>query len=560
MKCRSVRLLPALLRSTTRTRRALPLCALPLCALSIGALSIGTLSFRTLSFRALSIGALSIGALSLQSIPCLAAPDAGSAELPAGESLPSRVKPQPLPRLPEDALTAPNAKQRQQLSDWMLSLRSTDKTVAFGARARIAQVRSTLLPSIAQRLKRLANTSHRKELKSLLTEVRRLARAELRRLMAEKQRQGIVTTPDYLEMLLDYRGPRSQYLAPLIEILACSRMLESIGSVHAVRQLIGIYVRFGEFLRVDTQMALTRLGDRSLAALITTTRHPAPRIARWAEHRLQAAGHANASDAIVGLPEQSLPGVLRAYGKIRSLSAFRLLLSYASSDRPAIRLAARQSITHIGQAGLWQLRDAYETTLGSRAPDTWSWDRVARTLFAQYDQTRLAQLYQLFDQGRAATAQSHWIKAAKFYDHVLALDPHFESASKMLTSYWRFAQVKAATDPAQASLALRRIERLAGADHPLHGRAKSLRYTLDAERLLTQGWVDQVLLHRALQLDADNQRARQMIDKLSAPVKQPFGAWTRYLPSALIALLTGVALAYQLRLFRDVKLTALSKH
>jgi len=57
---------------------------------------------------------------------------------------------------------------------------------------------------------------------------------------------------------------------------------ERSGDWQAVRGLIDIYVRFGEFLRVDTQLSLEKMGEGAIAALIEAERHPAPKIAHWA--------------------------------------------------------------------------------------------------------------------------------------------------------------------------------------------------------------------------------------------------------------------------------------
>ena len=53
----------------------------------------------------------------------------------------------------------------------------------------------------------------------------------------------------------------------LVSVIGLSRFFTTVGSVNASRQIVNIYVRFGEFLRVDTQRQLETLDLRSAAAV-----------------------------------------------------------------------------------------------------------------------------------------------------------------------------------------------------------------------------------------------------------------------------------------------------
>ena len=106
-------------------------------------------------------------------------------------------------------------------------------------------------------------------MKRALLAVRREARDDLRE---ETDGKGKVDTPDYLAMLSEYARPKDRHWVNVTRVVALSRMLERIGTVEATRGLVELYARFGEFLRVDTQLALGRRGDKALAALIEARR------------------------------------------------------------------------------------------------------------------------------------------------------------------------------------------------------------------------------------------------------------------------------------------------
>ncbi len=396
---------------------------------------------------------------------------------------------------------------------------------------------------IDQRLGKLAGSADRAAMQRLLGRARRAARAEVRRRMRERGDEGEVVTPDYLDLLLAHAGPESPHMAPLKELVACSRALEAIGSPSAVRGLISVYVRFGELLRADTQLALSRLGPRAIAPLIEATRHPAPQVAEWAAARLARLDKSEASSAVEGLSPELTADVLRAYGRNQDLSALPLLIAHAGSARDAVRRAAREAVTHIGPAGLWPLRDAFEAATGEPASEAWPWDRLARELFARFDGQRLAHHYALFDRGRRALSHGDLEGATRAFDELLARDPGFQRAAELAPAYLRLAERLLVSDTPRATLALQRVARLSPRETQHFARAQSLLHTLKASDLRSRGWVDQVLLLRALELDPSNRAAQRMLEEAQRAVAPSAQGVRRYLPASAIALLTIFSLA-----------------
>jgi hypothetical protein len=107
--------------------------------------------------------------------------------------------------------------------------------------------------------------------------------------------------------------------------------------------------------------------------------------------------------------------------------------------------------------------------------------------------------------------------------------------------YLAIAEKQLDTDPAAASLALRRAERLAGGGQT-HDRALSLRYTLEAQELLARGIVDEVLVQRARELDPDNRRAEALDRELSERARDDRSLYRRYVAAAVILALGLAAL------------------
>jgi tetratricopeptide (TPR) repeat protein len=439
----------------------------------------------------------------------------------------------PLPKFIEIPLAKPGAEELERLDGLIDALTAPASEARRAARRQVSGVDTSWLPAIAQRLDRVADTANKPALKQLFETIREQARAEQQQARKAQGKSGVAPTPDYLDMLVEHRDRSSPYLRALSEVVAYSRLLEQIGNLDAARRLVSIYIRFGEFLRVDTQFALARLGDRSVAALIEATGYPVERIVSWAERQLAEQDKLAPSDAVQVSDPALRADILRAYGKLRRLDAANLLVSYSSSELGLTRSAAREALTRLGEAGLWPLREGYEKTVGERAPKEWSWQRVARELFARFDQLRLAEVYRLFEQGTAAQRRGNFELACSAFDRALVRDPLFERGVAMADTFLRCATLQAESNADQAMLWASRAERL-GASGPVHDRAQSLRQTLEARALFARGLGDQTLLERARELDPDNQRAEALLETIRADSRPNTSGWQRYLGALVI--------------------------
>jgi hypothetical protein len=446
----------------------------------------------------------------------------------------------PLPSVPKLDTLPPERSQIEDLDSRLQRLQSDNTDERKDAVREILEVRPKLVAAVLDRLEKLASRANRERMKRAMAQDRDKS-SHSSAANESAVRSTVESRPDLLMQLVESARPKDDGWRELVELVALSRMLTQIGNVQAVRGLIEIYVRFGEFMRVDVQNRLLDLKDGSVAALIEARRHRAEKIARWADRQLDRLGKAAPSEAIRTDSFEVLADVLRAYGRTKDPDAARIIVTYASSERFQLREAARQAIVLLGEVGIWQLRDAYETVVGKRPRRDWSWDRTARELFFEYDKLHAAKAYEMLDVGNKAAAEGHLEDMAKAYDALLARSPQFDKASTLAPGYFRLAEKVAESDPVTAQNALVRVERLT-TDPALRQKARSRRDTIRAEQQLSQGVVDTYLIRSALERDPTNDRARRLLTVGEHAKVEALTARTRWLTSGAIALTAAIAI------------------
>ncbi len=415
-----------------------------------------------------------------------------------------------LPRAPRFDVPEATAADRQELEDWLAPLCSPNPDQRLAAAQALLEVRARHFPAIHERFERLSETADKPALKRTLSRLREQSVAESSNSQPLAGASEQAGDKDLLRRVVETGDTKNPLPCQLAQLLGMSRMLQQIGNIEATRELVQFYVRFGEFLRIDTQNRLLELGDRAVAALIEARRHPSEKVARWAARQLDRLGKAIPSEAIRTNDYEVLADVLRAFGRSKDVDAARLVVTFANSERHQVREAARQAIGLLGESCIWQLRDTYEQVVGRKPRRDWSWERTARELFAEYDRLRLARVHVLFEQGLAARTRQDWSAMRENYDRVLTRDPKFEKSSIMAEGYAAMARALQSSDPATSMLAVVRVERLSD-DPALRRQAKSLRLALTAQRLSSQGVVDSLVARSALELDSNNRLARSVL-------------------------------------------------
>jgi len=429
----------------------------------------------------------------------------------------------PLPEAPSLELPEPRPEAALALAGILTRLTADDAALRQRAAEELYEAKADWVSPTARKLDALADSADREEMDRLLTRIR------------DKTRRGSADAAkaDYLDAALELAAPRDKAWQDLVRLLALGRVLEAIGGAAASRELVRMYVRF-DLLRVDVQRRLDRIGDPALGALIETTRHPAPKIAEWAKRQLSLRGKAIPQEAVRTTDPSVLAAVLVALGRVGDPETARLLISFAGTDRLEVRNAARQALVLLGESAAWQLREAFLDTTGRNAPRDWTWKRLARELFTEFDRTRLAQVYEIYEQALAAHKKGDLVAMKQGFDRVLTQSPLFEGRETMAELYLEFAERQ--PEPArEAEDALRRAERIAH-DEGTRARVVSRLLLLRARELEKRGFWDRSLVERASTLDPDNAAARAALSA-PPPGSAGLGSAPRYLLAITVSVL-----------------------
>lgn len=348
---------------------------------------------------------------------------------------------------------------------------------------------------------------------------------------------------DWLDFVLAQPRPKDRTWRSMVHLLAMERMLANIGTTPAIRELIALHAYFGEMLRIDLQRQIAKLRDKAVPALIEARQHDAKIVQRWANKQLDLLGRAIPGEAVATNDTQILSDVLRAYGRTRDVDAVRVVLSFCNSDRIQLREAAREAISAIGEPGIWQLRDVYLNLTGSKPPRDWTWDRIARELFATYDRARMAEVYKLMDQGVALANEGKLAEATEAFDKVLARSPLFERRKEMVKTYVdRAMRLEEEADRREEALSmLRKALRL----DPKGEGAKKLEAEiayLEGVILIEKGSADRFLLNRAIELDPGHDRAKRVLASLEEKVVERKSNLNRYIAAAGVGLAALIAM------------------
>jgi hypothetical protein len=445
------------------------------------------------------------------------------------EPVPESALP-PLPEVPRLELRQPTAEDIQELNSKLGLLFSDDSEARDNVLSELVEVQPRIVPAVHQRIAQLAEHADKDRMKRLFTDARRDTLA--RRSDATASAGGEATV---LRTLLASARHKDPAWRDCVTLAALVRMLAASGTVEGARELVTVYAKFGEFIRVEVQQRLSDMKDRAVAALIEARRHPADKVARWAALRLDQIGRAIPSESVRTNDFEALSDIVRAYGRVRDPDAARIVISFANSERTQLRLAARQAIVMLGAVGLWQLRDAYEDVVGKRPRRDWTWERTARELFGEFDRLRLARVYGTFMEGMRHLEKGELAQMGRAFDLVLAKDPLFEKRAQMAPGYFRLAQSLRETNPHAALEALMRVTRLSG-DTDLVRQAQSLESALRALQATKRGVIDLDRLNAAVELDPRNGFARSALSKLQPSNVVGRYSSIRWVASAVIAL------------------------
>lgn len=497
--------------------------------------------------------ALPIALLSVAPSPALGAGEARPSSTAAAGASPKALT--ELPRLPPIINAEPDPAALQELDRLLARLTVEDDRTRTNARTAIGEVAPTLVPAIRHRVQDIRGTLDRDAAPRVIETARKAGRKAIKgkeETKAPKESKGKAkkddddSDGDWLDFLLATPHPKDKAWQDVVRLVAMERMLTAIGTTPAVRELIALHAYFGDMLRIDLQRQIGKLRDKAVPALIEARQHDAKIVQRWANKQLDVLGRAIPGEAVASNDTQILADVLRAYGRTRDVDAVRVILSFCNSDRIQLREASREAVSAVGEPGIWQLRDQYLSLTGNKAPKDWTWDRIARELFALYDRARLAEVYKLMDDGTAAAAAGKLPEAIDAFDKVLARSPLFDRRKEMVKAYLDRAEQLEGDHHEEALVMMRKALRLDTKSAWAKKLEAEIAY-LEGAISVDRGAPDKTAFERALELDPRHEKARAVLAALEDKVVERQSQLPRYAAAGGLGLLSLLAMILLLR-------------
>ena len=156
-----------------------------------------------------------------------------------------------------------------------------------------------------------------------------------------------------------------------------------------------------------------------------------------------------------------------------------------------------------------------------------------------HDKVRLADVFKLFDEGKAHRDAGRLEEAVASYDALLARAPLFERRAELAGAYVDLARKKESTDRPAARAHYAKAARLA-AGTPLGATIDADVAYLDTLDLLDRGVADPSLLQRALASAPDHARCRELLARMDADSRRADDRLRRYALAGGAELLTAI--------------------
>lgn len=471
-----------------------------------------------------------------------------SASASASVNVPTEVPLPEIPPLPDTDVGAPGSEALADLQlrlDQLFETEVSDPLEEVDFSFLLKDLTEDHVPAIAARIQELRQQLDGDKAFRRLEKARTRGRRALRKLDKGKRPDG-----DWLVFTLAEADSESDVWRDSVALYGMLRMLESVGTTHAVRQMIGCVSYFGDLVHVDLQRAMLRLKDKAVPALLEAKKHDAKKVQRFAQQHLDLLGRAIPGESVSTTDPSVLTDVLYAFGRIQDVEATRVVLSFTNSDRIQVRTAARAAIGALGEPAAWHIKDTYKNLTGDKPPGGWDWKRTAREIFRIHDRARLTVVFELWEEGKKALAAKDHAAATKAFDGVLARVPLFDQRGEMAPAYFgRAEELRASNETKQALFLLRKAVRLG----PAEGTKKRIEARialLEAKQLVEAGTPDRFLLERAVELDPDDGEAKTLLASLEQEAEERQAEQKKNF-TGIIALVLGLAVAILVLRRRD---------
>jgi tetratricopeptide (TPR) repeat protein len=338
---------------------------------------------------------------------------------------------------------------------------------------------------------------------------------------------------------------RSPSIVRVAERRLIVRALENIGTPEAAELITNLFARDYDVWRWEARRVVFYMGPRALPMLIDARGHGSNDIRSWGRWGARHLGLSEPGRAVQVEDHGLLAEVLRAYGRIRDITAMPVVVSFVNHPKTQVREAAREAVTGYGQNAIWQLRTQYRNLTGSPANEAWNWERTAQAIYAAGDAMRLAPVRSDLEAGEAALAAGDLTDMERRFDAVLQREPELVGRERMGAGYAALgARAVGAGDLEDGARYYRRALRLAPNDPRASSWNAQVAY-LEGEARLARGLLDVAAYEQAVALDPEHEGARALLADLEPSTIEGVAKsrWP-YVVFAVLLLAGGVVLAW----------------
>ena len=305
------------------------------------------------------------------------------------------------------------------------------------------------------------------------------------------------------------------------EVVTLLRALLEVESTAASRLIIQYGVRERGVFKAEVARNVTRLGEKSLPALILTTQHPNESVAEQANELLDWLGRRTRGRQVQVRDPGTLAEILTVYGELSDRDTIPVLLSFSGSEKALVREAARASLLRYGTAILWPARTRYENFTGEEPSRRWGWEELARRLFEAQDRARMAQAEQAMTKGlRLASDGDHEAMLAQF-EKLLSRWPDYERRNEMVPGIMRYAEILEKRGDRARARSLRTQILLLDPSSSQTSTMESKILLHSVEAGLARGIADPESLDRLEELEHDADRVGALREHISARTDRP---------------------------------------
>jgi len=401
----------------------------------------------------------------------------------------------------------PNLERVESLARRLGSEDAAERRAAYEA---LTSLDEEMLPAIRARIERLRRgRPERNWAVDIMNRFRRRANGD----EGESDDPAVGALEELAEA---HREREREMVLDMAEPLMLWRALDRMGTLEAQQAAFPLMGLDRGLWMPEARNWVRRRGDALMAAAIIGRAGDDRYVRRWGQWAMRHLGADDPGRAVQRLDEAYLPDVLRAYARLRMMSAMRVIVSYVDSDRRRIRHAARWAMEQYGGNAIWILRTEYHNEVGEHAPEQWGWRRLTEELYERVDARRLAAVRAALEEGTEALERGDLETMRGRFDDVLARAPELDESVPVARGYAALAERRLGEgELPEARWAYLRALRLAP-EAPAAGAWRAQLAFTEAQASLADGVLDVDAYERVLAHDPEHAGAAEALEAAAA--------------------------------------------